>query len=101
MIVVMNTDDDGKYDSKWRDVKESYFGLLSAVWQEMMQAGDITEVRTLHWQPMLSGLYREYYVVRPTKKKPGSPLDVMICYWYFKETVDRSRVHHVGQSWEC
>ena len=73
MIVVMNTDDDGKYDSKWRDVKESYFGLLSAVWREMMQAGDITEVSTLHWYPVLLGLFREYYVLSDLQKNGKFP----------------------------
>ena len=47
MIVVLNTDDDGKYTSNCRDVKNSFYGLLSSVWREMMQAGYITEVSSL------------------------------------------------------
>ena len=48
MIVLLSIDDDGRYSSKGRDVKESHFGLMSTVWREMINAGDITEVSSFH-----------------------------------------------------
>ncbi len=62
MIVVLNTDNGGKYYSKWRDVKESTYGLLSSVWREMVNAGDITEVSPPQWHSERCVQFGEQYM---------------------------------------